>query len=248
MRIEQLKISDSVKFFKDKLQDKYNLKEFTDPGRPVVLYGMYKQEDFDLYLTVRSVVVWCGTDAKILNKQRADIIKSRPSIQYAKSEDIHNSLKKFGIRSIRLAISPTKADIEPQPLGRNVYAYIGNKSPGMVRKYKVDLLKRIETIIPYKIIYANHNQYNREDLLAIYRKCFIGIRLLDHDGLSNSIIEMGLMGRKTISNGGLPYTIKWKKGGDIKDSISRERKLSSGCAVSDEYKKLLNISNKWLEI
>jgi len=248
MRIEQLKISDSVKFFKDKLQDKYNLKEFTDPGRPVVLYGMYKQEDFDLYLTVRSVVVWCGTDAKILNKQRADIIKSRPSIQYAKSEDIHNSLKKFGIRSIRLAISPTKADIEPQPLGRNVYAYIGNKSPGMVRKYKVDLLKRIETIIPYKIIYANYRQYNRDDLLAIYRKCFIGIRLLEHDGLSNSIIEMGLMGRRTISNGGLPYTIKWRKGNDVIAAINEERKAKNIGAVSKSYNDLLNISDSWLEI
>ena len=248
MRIEQLKISGSVKFFKDRLLDKYDLKEFTDPAKPVVMYGMYKPEDFALYLTVKSVVVWCGTDARILTKERADIIKSRTATQYAKSQDIYNTLKRFGIKSTRLAISPTKADIEPHPLGSCVYAYIGNKSPGMVRKYKVGLLRRIERIVPYKFIYATYGQYNRDDLLAIYRKCFIGIRLLEHDGLSNSIIEMGLMGRKTISNGGLPYTIKWKKGGDIKDSISRERKLSSGCAVSDGYKKLLNISNKWLEI
>jgi len=248
MRIKQLKISGSVKFFKDKLQDKYGLVEFTDSSKPVVLYGMYKPEDFALYLTVKSVVVWCGTDARILNKERVNIINSRPSIQYAKSQDIYNTLKRFGIKSTRLAISPTKADISPEPLGSCVYAYIGNKSPGMVRKYKIDLLKKIESLVPYKFIYATYGQYNHDDLMDIYRKCFIGVRLLDHDGLSNSIIEMGLMGRKTISNGGLPYTIKWKKGGDIKDSIISERKKGNINEVSDSYKELLNISDSWLTI
>jgi len=248
MRIEQLKISGSVKFFKDKLQDKYGLKEFTDSSKPVVLYGMYKPEDFALYLTVKSVVVWCGTDARILNNERVNIINSRPAIQYAKSQDIYNTLKRFGIKSTRLAISPTKADIEPQPLGSCVYAYIGNKSPGMERKYKVGLLRRIEKAIPYKFLYATYGKYNREELMDIYKRCFVGVRLLDHDGLSNSIIEMGLMGRKTISNGGLPCTIKWHKGNDVIAAILNHDKAPEGITINKAYKDLLNISDSWLHL
>jgi len=61
---------------------------------------------------------------------------------------------------------------------------------------------------------------------------------------------MGMMGRRTISNNSsLPYTIPWKNINDIQASIIHEfgKRNIDNKIISEDYRKLTDIGNKWLE-
>jgi hypothetical protein len=225
---------------------KFDLRLFDNPGEPVVMYGLYKQDDYDFLQNYgnRVHVLWCGSDARIAIGARVDIIKSSGCVNIAKNRQIHDTLKSKGIDSRIIPVTPTPMDIGPEKKGKKVYCYIGN--PGKERQYKVNALRQIESRVPYKFVYAYHNSYPREQLLDIYRQCFIGIRLLDHDGLSNSIIEMALMGRRTISNNPIPGTLPWRKGRAIPAMINREYKRKDIERVHKEMIRHIDIGDKWL--
>lgn len=250
MRINQIRFSPSVKSFQDKMLNKFNLRLFNNPDEPVVMYGLYKQEDYDFLQNYTNTVhvLWCGSDAMIAVGPRVDVIKKSGCVNIAKNKTIHDTLKSKGINSKIIPVTPTPLDIEPQKKGNKVYCYICSSSPGMERKYKISVLKRLQTMVPYEFVYTYHNSYSRKQLMKIYKDCFIGIRLLDHDGLSNSIIEMALMGRRTISNNPIPGAIPWRKGIPIPKLIDIEYKRNDTERVHKEMKKYIDIGDKWLEI
>ncbi|MFO7939792.1 MAG: hypothetical protein R6U66_08585 [Bacteroidales bacterium] len=253
MKINKIRVSGSVIFFADRMMKKFNLKRLTDNTSPVVVYGLYTASDFHFLQTHKpfKIVLWRGSDAMKIDSQRAAIVlKEKNCKHYAASENVQSSLARFGIDSEVFPITSTSVNIDAAPRGDSVYCYVGNKAPSTLMRYRIKILKRLENELPYKFIYTTFDKYNYQELLNVYRKCFIGVRLLDHDGMSNSILEMGLMGRRTISNSGLPLTIKWRHEDDIRDSIEKEYSIrkEDNKHIHDEYYKLINIGEKWLEI
>lgn len=229
---------------------KFDLIPFTDESQPVVLYGMYKDEDYELLKRVKGVIVWCGTDAKVVNVKRAEILKSRPDVKsFAKSKQVYESLKHWGVESEIIPITSTPLNIGVKPRGGCVYAYVCSVNEKMYVKYKMNVLKKLARELPYKFIFTTIKKYKRKELMKIYERCFIGIRLLDHDGLSNSILEMGLMGRRTISNSGLPGTIPWVNYKGIKNAIIREyrHRKQDNKVIHNAIKKYISIDDLWLE-
>jgi hypothetical protein len=82
------------------------------------------------------------------------------------------------------------------------------------------LLKNPELQKKYEI-----NYYTKEELInEIYPKCFIGLRLTDHDGLSATVQELGLMGIKSVHNGASPSALKYETFEDICRHIDEEIK------------------------
>lgn len=250
MRVKQIYTSGSVRLFGERMMRKYDLVPFTDGSQPTVIYGMYKDADYELLQKVKAIVIWCGSDARIINPARAEILKKYPAKHYSKSKSVYNALKTWGIETEILPITSTSPTISCKPRGRAVYCYIGNDSPGMRKKYRMNILKGLEAALPYKFIYAYYDKYSQEEIMKIYRRCFIGIRLLEHDGLSNSILEMGLMGRRTVSNSGLPCAIPWRRSGHIANIINEEFKTKHKANrwISDATRKYIDIGDKWLEI
>lgn len=253
MRVNQIRVSRNVKFFASRMMRKFNLQPVTDVNEPVVMYGIYNGEDYEFYQSYNPfvIVLWRGTDALVLNEKKAAVILGRKEVRhYAASRKVQQSLLKYGVHSEYLPITSTDPGIKCEPRGTWVYCYVSSKSPVMFAKYKVTALRRIEKKLRLKFIYTTLYKYSPDRLMAIYRKCFVGIRLLDHDGMSNSILEMGLMGRRTISNSGLPYTIPWKTSKDIIRAIIREYKgrMKDNRHISEAYRKLIDIGDKWLEI
>jgi hypothetical protein len=242
-----------VKFFAERMQRKFNLVPFSDPLQPTVIYGLYNPDDFDFYrvFTSPAIVLWRGTDSLVMTPAKAAIVLAKKNARhYAASKNVHDSLKKFGIESEILPITSTDPGIKCEPRGDCVYCYISSKHPVMFKKYKMQALKWLERKTRLKFIYTTIHQYKGEALMNVYRKCFVGIRLLDHDGMSNSILEMGLMGRRTISNSHLPYTIRWKTLEDIRRAIIKQYQTRHrpNQHISDEYRQLIDIGDKWLEI
>lgn len=253
VKVKQIRVSRNVKFFADRMMQKYSLVPYTDQSEPLVMYGIYNEDDYKVYQDHKApmIILWRGTDAKILTEKKAQIILSRSDCRhYAGSRIVKQSLEKWGIHPEIKPISPTPI-LKPVPRGNSVYCYICSRNPLMSTKYKYDLLKRIADKLPYKFIFTEQKNHTFERLQEVYRQCFVGVRLLDHDGMSNTILEMGMMGRRTISNSGLPHAISWKGIKDIQVSINREyknRKRPDWKIIGKDYQNLINIGDSWLEL
>jgi len=250
VRVEQIYTSSSVIYFGDKMMNKYGLVPYSDESKPVLIYGMYKDRDYELMQKTKCLVIWCGSDARIINPGRAKILNKYPARHIAKSKDIYYSLKAWGVKSEIIPVTATMPTISVKPRGDKIYCYIGSDSPGMKRKYNLNLIEGLQKGLPYKFIITTYRQYPHETVMKFYRQCFIGIRLLEHDGLSNTILEMGMMGRRTISNSGLPCAIPWRRKQDLARIIIEEYKIrhTDNTAISKATSKFIDIGDSWLEI
>jgi len=90
-----------------------------------------------------------------------------------------------------------------------------------------------------------------EKLRKIYERCFCGLRLTKHDGLPNQVIEMGVMGRRTIYNGDIPGSISWNKNNIdeiIKNIDIESQKIGTiNYEVSNNIKNFIDVKNDWLD-
>ena len=89
--------------------------------------------------------------------------------------------------------------------------------------------------------------------MELYKKCFIGLRFTSHDGLSNTVCEMGAMGRKMINNGDTPNCIPYDLNNidKIVDDINQEYERSRGdlfraSVISNQVNEFLNIGDDFL--
>lgn len=250
-KIKHIRVSTSVKFFENKWKKKYNLISLNikDINTPVFMVGLYNNEDYAFIKRHKGKILlrWCGTDALKLTSEKAAVIKSYKNIKHISiSKFIDVSLNKFGIEHVGLPLTASSIDINAHELGDSIYFY------GVHKAYSVHLLSDIKNKIKnINIIQTMHNTYNYDQLLEIYKKCFIGLRLTKHDGLPNTVIELGLMGRKCIYNGGLPHSIKWHGVDDICENIMKEyenRQNANYKQVSKDFKDYLDVGDDWLQI
>jgi len=239
--IWQAIISRSLTRFHGGFVDHYNLKEYRNPRKPVVIFGAYPHTGDYSYINKHIgfvLLVWCGTDALQLKKN----IFKKNIYHVALSKFVQKTLKKKGIQSKVLPITPTIPEqwYNPCPLGDKIYIYLGRR-PSFYGKNILDKLK----INPDKLI-ITYGDRSRQETRELYRKSFIGLRLTSHDGFPNTLIEMGLMGRKCVWNGDAPSAIHWENVQQIKQIINKELKLvgQTQKSVADAMRDYLDIN--WL--
>ena len=244
--IDQIRVAPGLSFFKNKLLKKYGLREYYDINKPCIFNGVYTMDD---YLSVikhkgHKTIVWCGSDAQALNKSLID--KAGNIRHIAKSKFVSNTLTKKGIKHILLPITPTTPVKNYKKKGENIYFYKGIDR----NKYGGVLVDEIKKRTNYNIIEASHNTFKPDELEKVYESCFIGLRLTKHDGLPNTVLEMGLMGRKCLHNGNTPNSLNYESVDDIIKHIDNEfskRNENSEKVVDDVY-DFLNIDKEWLKI
>jgi hypothetical protein len=249
VRITQAHISSSVASFSEQFYSKYSLMPYHAANQPTVIFGMYNAEDCQIYQNHKTplVVVWCGTDGLRLNKNMAAILLKRTdTIHYAMGKFLSDDLKKFGIPHTIKPINPTHINLNATPRGHKVYSY-GVKDWGFYNLYSV---QRVSDNLHLEYTLASFETFSREQLLKVYADSFIGLRLTKHDGLPNTVIELGLMGRMCIYNGSLPNCIPWKNDYDIRENVLREyrNRHKPNDEISKAMKRYLNITDSWLEI
>jgi len=251
-RITQVKFSDAVVFFKDDFLKKYDLEDYADKSQPSLFYGCYTDEDVEALRKHEGpkVMLWRGSDA--MDKRRLLAVK-RIDLCYHVANSIFTSkdLARRGIPHVQLPVTPvdySTLGFVPCKKGNAIYVYTSLGRPAFYGEKVCDKLRAEFRDIEFIICHAN--SHSREALLKIYERCFLGLRLVKHDGLPNTVIELSLMGRRTVHNGELPGSLPYAKLKDIRAHITREREtigtIDAGLhAATLEY---LQLPSDWLDL
>ncbi len=224
------------------------------------------------------VIVWIGGDINYtINRTQsvAEMIKSNvtrilkvPKIQHISiSSFISNSLTSMNLPYTMIPFMGIDfARYKPVPKGSCIYLYT---AVGFEEYYGLDLYTKlidkypnIEFIVTcclvsYQYLLKNpdaQKKYNiryftKEQLInEIYPKCFLGLRLTDHDGLSATVQELGLMGIKSIHNGVSPSALNYKTFDDICNHVDNEIKTigQTDFELAAQVKKYLSIDPNFL--
>lgn len=264
MRITQAKVSGSIGF-KDILLKKYGFVNYFDRNKPVIFFGCYNKTDLAYISRHKSlaIIIWRGTDAtKLHTKEFIPIRKNKNLKHIVISNFLAKDLDNFGIPYTLLPVSATDVDkFNPVPLGKNIYIYGVNYKPEVYNKKLVCLVqKKINSIFnDIDFVYGHfsldkslikkypNSIHSKSSMPEIYSKCFMGLRLTKHDGLSNTVLEMGLMGRRCVWNGGTPSGIPWGTIDDIINAVVEEKKLIgvTNLKLHEDVKKYLDIGDNW---
>lgn len=222
----QLKTSKIINFFDNPFRNKFGFERYTNVNKPTVFFGIYTRSD------VKSVelhnglkIVWlAGSDAsneKVINQLKNNKAFS-PTIIIAESKWIRDDLDRNNIpyRSISLCMDDLY-NWHPEPLGTDIYWY--NAGSSKYGKQYLDTIRKEFSDI--NIITNDSKTCPREEMSEIYKKCFCGIRPVVHDGQSQTVAEMALMGRMSVYNGDGPFSIPYK---NVDDMIAAIRYLRDG--------------------
>ena len=240
--ITQGKVSKALRF---DFLGKFNLDHCRSRQEPCIFFGCFKGRG-DVMKIINhqglAVICWRGTDILGMKKEDIKALRKNNIKHIAISDYIAKDLDRHGFKYKRFPITATRLKFDPVPLGNDIYTYIDHRRP---KDYGMDIIDKLNG--SYNIIIGGG--FPPEKMREVYRSCFIGLRLTRHDGLPNTVIEMGLMGRKCVWNGGLPNAINYKTTEDIINAIETERK-KAGVVQFDVARKVfdyLNIGNEWLD-
>lgn len=253
-RIKQFYSSPELNHFRAHFSRNYGLSDYYSKDEPSVFYGCYSEHDLNMIRSHRSlgVVVWGGSD--IMNKVRLRRILEKKNLRYvARSDFIVEDLLNSGVgstcfRKIPL-ISTNVGSFQPTIKKNKIYCYkTANykvRQDAMYEEVKTKLRGR------FKIIEKDpRTKINQSEMDKLLGECFIGLRLVSHDGLSNTVIELGLKGRKCLWNGGSPNSIPYKNADDVVNSIFDESRTIGTIdkPMSDSVAEFVETNQDWLEL
>jgi len=227
------------------------LRDYSDKKAPAIFFGLYSKLCFKDLRDHKglAIVIWRGSDIFKKDRLQSVIKLNNNNIKHiAISRSIEQDLKAVKIKYKSVPLPGVKiSDILPEPLGNEIYAYV---SPKRFQFYGGHLLKQIKDRIPFKLnINTSCNKYTREQLMQVYKNSFMGLRLTEHDGIANQVIEMGLMGRVCVHNGNHPNAVLWKTVDDIVKVIEKEglKIGSTQTMLSTAVKQYIDVNQKWLD-
>jgi len=254
MRIKQCKMLD--RYQKDifrYFRKQYSLRKYNDPKKPALFYSLWTFGRLAAHESF-ALIIWRGSDIirERMVKKLTKIAARKNTYHIAISSYIANDLKKAGIKYKYIPIVGIDMQkFKPSMMGDETYVYIPDiNNRKYCKKYGADIVGKIQKKCKYKINIIQSNQYKRNKLIKIYKKCFCGFRFTSHDGLPNQVIEMGLMGRRSFYNGDIPGSIKWNRN-DIDSILENIEKESKKIGTTDfdyanEVKKFIDVGEKWL--
>lgn len=247
MRIRQGRVSNSISTFKREYLNKFELFDCYDIYQPVVLFGMYDDSDYAAFQRYENkiVVVWCGSDSLMISKARENILRSKTAVHIVKSNFMSYDLQQHNIPHSILPVSWQSFNLSSVPRGNFIFHY------GLGKAYGIQYIPEIERRTGLPVVMTSSRTFTKDKLYEMYKRCFIGLRLTNHDGLPNTVLELGMMGRRCIYNGGLPNAIKWKGIDDIIDSILQEyskRTYPDMFDIERSVKDYINIGDSWLHV
>ena len=215
-----LYVSDALKQFSKRFKKKYCKKKYDDGI--CLFFGMYSLKDIYKLKSHNGYkfLIWGGTDCNWNYKNRVrnfDYINNIPDLYHiAISRDIQERLRLKNIESMFLELDLVDKEIFKPVLikGDSIFIYNGF-TKGNESIYGEKIYKEVVKRLPmFNFIYSNELNLPYEKMPEIYAKCFIGLRLTDHDGNANMVQEMKEMNIPVVHNLS-DYGLKWKTIDDI---------------------------------
>lgn len=229
----QIYVSDALTMFKHRFMTKFKLTSYNNLTTSSLFFGVYTTDDLETIQNHKGLklVIWGGEDSNPNNlhsKQTLGEIKNIPNIIHLSiSKTIYNSLKISGIQSILIDFNLVDTllfyPIPKTELGRNIFIFNGqHKGRGHIygEKYYIEVMKKLPR---YNYVLSNTLNAKWEDMPNIYKRCFIMLRLTNHDGNANSVQECEAMDIPVIHNQS-DYGLKW---GNIDDIIRHIKNVST---------------------
>lgn len=232
--------------------NKYSFRQYYSANSPALFFSLWGLGELREHRSF-ALIIWRGSDVLKMEK-KLKYIKNRKNIFHvAISSYIARDLDKYGIKYKFIPIvGVNNKYFKPVEKGNEIYTYVpqDNKKK-YYKRYGMDVIKKIQKKCKYKINIFYPNKYNRKKIFNIYKKCFCGLRMTEHDGLPSSVIEMGLMGRKSFYNGNIPGSIQWDSN-NIEKIIEGIKKEAQKIRTIDykyakEISNFINIDTKWLD-
>ena len=268
-KVNQLYISNNVAFFENTLLAKYKLKQYCDRTKPAFFFGAYDNKDIDMIKKHKCtrIVIFTGGDI-LLTRKNIDRVKELVKLDniyfISISSFIVKNLNKLRIPYTFLPLNHVNSSFyKPVKKGNAIYIYTSIRYK---EKYGYSFYKKVSTLFKdiRFILATNPIDYDKankdglstdgfitcrtkEELFNIYKQCFLGFRFTEHDGCSNTVIELGLMGIKCIHNGCQPSAINYKTVTDIVNVVKREKETigKQDFDLHNETRAYDDIGTKW---
>jgi hypothetical protein len=234
--------------------DRFGLRDYDDDKSPAVFFGCYNGNELKAIRQHRSlaVVVWLGGDFPLNGTRKLFKNETNRIKHVAIGKFLEDDLKAQGLpyRRVNLIGSPIIDSLRPEAIGKAVYYYYHDHSK---ENYGYDVFRQVLKELEPKgveFIVQNGIELKQTDMLDIYRKCAIGLRLTAHDGGSETVIEMGLMGRPCIYNGDVPNAIPWDDPTTIAECILRwiAREGETHEDMAEAVHEHVQWSDDWLDV
>ena len=243
-----------LRFFKPHVFKKYGFKDYTNPSVPTVFWGLYPSSLRKLIShNGMAVIVWRGSDALqvLKNKSAVKFLQENSGrfFHVAISNFIEQDLIKMCLpfKSIPLT-SVDMSACQHTPRGDKIYVYTSKPESGLV-DYGLHMANEVSRKTGIPLIVAHCDTTNRINLIKrFYPQCFLGLRLLEHDGLSNTVIELGLCGRQVVTNLNTPNALPYRDEKDIVGIVERAYKLrkEDNKQISIDTREYINVGYDWL--
>jgi hypothetical protein len=204
----------------------------------IIIFGLYNNYDlaFVKKYMHQVVIIWGGTDCinMINNHHIYDFILKHKFIKHiAISDNLYlklNSLLKDSIiinTPFRLLNYNNYLDISTNLDKKNIYIYTSININRAKEIYNANIYLEVIKRFPNINFIIAYGQYTTEQIINIYKSCFLGIRLTNYDGNANTVQELGLLGINCIHNGKFVNSINWANIDDIINIINNELKFET---------------------
>jgi hypothetical protein len=253
MQITQAYVAPAVRFFAERFRRKFGLTPCVDPTAPAIFFGCYDEDDCHAVLTHKAlaVIAWAGSDSMRLTTRHHRAVLAAPHVRHiAPSTWIAKDLLGVNARFKSLALSTVEPErFQPCALGPAVYVYSSHSNPDF---YGAPIIREVQAALPGLEFITRHadgeSSEPHESMPSIYARCFMGLRLVPHDGLSDTVVELALMGRRCVWNGGFPGSIPWTTLGDVLGAIDFERHSvgTTNERLADRSRREIALPPEWL--
>ena len=256
----QAYISNVLPHFKEGFLNKWKLKEYNDPYKPCVFFGLYSQQDVNSFLNHKSykIISLGGNDMHPpqLNILK-DVVDFKKTFYWQAPGIPSNIAKQYNIPHKELYISVKDySQLIPTPLGENIYVYMGSPDNQRLEyfKYKEIISPLVEVFGEDRVkwVFQKESSSLSMDKLIkdYYNDCFVYIKPNDLGG-ATSMFELAHMGRKTLGGGfpDLDYLISYKDIYHLIDLIQEEAKYMGTIRkeVATQAKNTF-IGDEWLNL
>ena len=225
-KIKHINVSNELCKF-NRIYYLYDLKLYKN-NVPCLFFGIYNNDDLNRIKnhTGKRFIMFGGSDIKnknifekflkIINKNDVIISISKWMKNYMDNIKLKNTYLELDLVDYKI-FKPIKNT------GNCIYVYDGEGKTitDNLRKkiYNYDLVSNIIKKLPeYNFIRSSKHNYNYVNMPDIYKKCFIGIRLTEHDGNANTVLEFKAMNIPIVHNHS-DYGLKWENIDDILNHI-----------------------------
>ena len=209
-------------FWGPKMQKKYGFETYYpahDKDQPVIVFGCYARGTKTWIMNHRGlcVIVWSGSDSTRLHEHADFVHYCRQNadrvFHIAHSHWIQVDLAHFGFKFIDRVVTPTDFEGFQYESERGEYVYHYG-SPDKKWYYGTHIINKLEAKWSKNQRFPNFIKttqaaYKHDELYEKYKQSFLGVRLTEHDNMAMSVVEMGLMGRRSIFNGDVPCAIPY---------------------------------------